>query len=176
MIINFLNDSVLIEQALNGNQQAYRELYEKHADHLFCFLMQFSQDRQLVADWVQQSFIKAFTKLKTFEGKSQFRTWLFSIGINEMRSALRKTRKLTKIEMSENVSDLFIQKRDLDNWMSVKSAIRELDHNKRLVFLLHEVEGYSHREIADMLGVGESTSRTILSRTKMILREILTES
>jgi len=138
--------------------------------------MQFSQDRQIVADWVQQSFIKAFVKLDKFKGKSQFRTWLFSIGINEMRSAKRKQKHHEKIEIGENQLNLVEPERDLDSWLSVRTAIQKLDDNKRLVFLLHEIEGYSHREIAEILGVGESTSRTMLSRTKVKLREILTGS
>jgi len=169
-----LNDSILIERALDGEQTAFRKLYDQHVDNVFRFLMQFSEDRELVADWVQQSFIKAFVKLDKFKGNSQFKTWLFSIAINEMRSGLRKQKVMEKLDSDTHKLTLTQQERDLDDLLSVRSAISKLDPNKRLVFLLHEVEGYSHREIAQILGVGESTSRTILSRTKGKLRETLT--
>jgi len=96
--------------------------------------MQFSQDRQIVADWVQQSFIKAFVKLDKFKGKSQFRTWLFSIGINEMRSAKRKQKHHEKIEIGENQLNLVEPERDLDSWLSVRTAIQKLDDIKDWFF------------------------------------------
>ena len=131
---HFLNDSILIERALDGDQSAYRDLYDHHVDYLFRFLMQFSQDRQIVADWVQQSFIKAFVKLDKFKGKSQFRTWLFSIGINEMRSAKRKQKHHEKIEIGENQLNLVEPERDLDSWLSVRTAIQKLDDIKDWFF------------------------------------------
>ncbi len=135
--------------------------------------MQFDSDRQIVSDWVQQAFIKAFRKLDSFKGQSSFRTWLFSIAINEMRSSNRKLKAIDSIDDIVRDSGIAEQIRDLDDMISIRDAINELDEQKRLVFMLYEVEGYSHREIAEMLEIGESTSRTILTRSKVKLRAAL---
>lgn len=168
-----MDESKIISKALKGDQKAFRRLYDSHVDLIFRFLMQFDSDRQIVSDWVQQAFIKAFRKLDSFKGQSSFRTWLFSIAINEMRSSNRKMKALGSIDDIVRDSGIAEQIRDLDDMISIRDAIDKLDEQKRLVFMLYEVEGYSHREIAEMLGIGESTSRTILTRSKVKLRAAL---
>ncbi len=168
-----MNESKIIEKALKGDQKAFRRLYDGHVELIFRFLMQFDSDRQIVSDWVQQAFIKAFRKLDSFKGQSSFRTWLFSIAINEMRSSNRKLKAIDSIDDIVRDSGIAEQIRDLDDMISIRDAINELDEQKRLVFMLYEVEGYSHREIAEMLEIGESTSRTILTRSKVKLRAAL---
>lgn len=168
-----MDESKVIAKALNGDQKAFRRLYDSHVELIFRFLMQFNADRQVVSDWVQQAFIKAFRKLDSFNGQSTFRTWLFSIAINEMRSSNRKLKAIDSLDDIVHDSVVSEQIRDLDDLISIRDAISELDEQKRLVFMLYEVEGYSHREIAEMLGIGESTSRTILTRSKVKLRASL---
>lgn len=168
-----MDESKIIAKALNGDQKAFRRLYDNHVELIFRFLMQFNSDRQIVSDWVQQAFIKAFRKLDSFKGQSTFKTWLFSIAINEMRSSNRKLKAIDSIDDIVQDSAISEQIRDLDDMISIRDAISELDEQKRLVFMLYEVEGYSHREIAEMLGIGESTSRTILTRSKVKLRASL---
>lgn len=158
-----------LERARNGEESAFKKLYDTHVEGLFRFLNQFSRNREEVKDWVQIAFIKGFEKLHTFHGSARFRTWLWSIALNEVRMTRRSAKPLVvEEEVPENgraVSD--ISKEEL---MTMQNQIAQLDEQKRMVLLLYEVEGYSHREIAFMLEVGESSSRTILSRTKKELR------
>lgn len=164
----------LIESALDGDQSSFKELYEYHVDGLFAFLNQFSSDRELVKDWTQSAFIKAFTKLESFKKNSRFKTWLFSIGMNEMRSALRKKihfEDLSVIEAMPEINEI----EELENWKVAKNAIQQLSPDKKMIVILHIAEGYSHKEISEMLSIKEGTSRIILHRAKEELRKMVTQ-
>ncbi len=126
----------------------------------------------MVEDWVQSAFIKAFKNIDRFEFKSKFSTWLFRIGINEMKSDLRRkkrynTASIDEVEFSEPGG--FDESPEWD--MNMKWLLEELDDVKKTIFLLYEVEGYPHAEIAEMLDIGENNSRTTLSRTKQYLKK-----
>jgi len=170
---NFMNDELsLIRRSRSGDHQAFRVLYETHVDGLYRFLKQFSKDHHDVEEWVQRTFIKAFERLDSFQGRSRFSSWIFSIGLNEMRSDRRRTTILQfePVEMGADIS--LDDTADTLQWNELmKDWLAQLDEMKRAVFLLHEVEGYSHGEIAGMLNIQESTSRTILTRTKQWLRD-----
>lgn len=158
-----------VRLALTGDQAAFRRLYLRHVDALFAFMMQFGQDRETVRDWVQQAFIRAFAKLDQFQARSSFKTWLFQIAINEMRQSLRGF-----VMDSDHIDDhpqLEQDQIEITDWISLRDRIRQLPERPRLVLLMHDVEGFSHMEIANSLGITESTSRAILSRTKHLLRE-----
>lgn len=160
----------MLNSARSGDQSAYRRLYDAHVEGLFRFLMQFSENRAEVKDWVQQAFIKAFENLDGFDGRSGFSTWLWRIAINEMKMSRRGA---LRFDQMEDLPDERTDRSGLppETLMTMRSEIDNLDERKRMVLLLYEVEGYSHREIARMLEVGESTSRTILTRAKSELRK-----
>ncbi|TNE68425.1 sigma-70 family RNA polymerase sigma factor [bacterium] len=167
-----LDDNRLIELAKEGSQSAYRMLYDRYVDDLFRFVAQFRPERTEVADIVQQAFINCFTKLELFQGKSSFKTWLFSIAIREFQMDLRKW----KGKETESIDDHEIPSLPGDiDLMSIKVYVSKLDERKRMVFLLFEVEGYSHKEISELLEIQESHSRTLLTRAKMELKTHLTE-
>lgn len=166
-----MEESTLVARAGEGDPKAFRTLYERHVDALYRFLRQFSGDRQEVEDWVQRSFIRAFRSLDRFQGRSRFGTWLFTIGLNEMRTDKRKAGMVLMDGPAGEVGESagFVDAFEWDDLM--RELLSRIDENKRAVFLLYEIEGFSHAEIAEMLGIGESASRTILARTKHALRE-----
>lgn len=168
-------DQSYIDRALGGDQQAYKQLYDRNVDDLFRFLHQFSTDREQVADWVQMAFIKAFQSLDRFVGRSKFKTWLFQIAINEMRQSLRRSHREHDYIEPEKLYSFSEQPRSPADWISLRDQIRKLPERQKLVFLLYEIEGYSHAEIAAMLDMAESTSRSILTRVKIDLRQTLTD-
>lgn len=163
----------VLRRARGGEQAAFRALYERHVDGLFRFMMQFSENRAEVKDWVQSAFAKAFEKLPDFRGDARFRTWLWRIAINEMKMSRRGALEFTSLEGLPGRSPVGEAGEGLppETLMTLRNEIDNLDERKRMVLLLYEVEGYSHREIARMLEVGESTSRTILTRVKSELRK-----
>ena len=89
-MIDSNNEIELIEKALMGNQRAFKTLYDLHVDALYRFLCQFSDQPSQIEEWTQRAFIKAFKKLSQFNQRSSFKTWLFTIGLNEMRTDMRK--------------------------------------------------------------------------------------
>ena len=166
------DDSYLIQRIKEGNHSAFRSLYDSHVSSLYRFLRQFARDEQETEEWVQRTFIKAYEQIHTFRGHSRLSTWLFTIGLNEMRSDRRRASVLPfePVEESsphpeDDTAQAFLWEDLMRGWLN------ELDEVKRAVFLLSEVEGYSHAEIAEMLNIHESNSRTILTRTKRWLRD-----
>lgn len=161
-----------IEQAKNGDEKAFGNLYESHVSSLYRFMNQFSKNVAEVEDWVQRAFIRAFHHLHQFQGGSKFSSWLFRIAINEMRSDHRRLNLVTSVgSFDDNLMDKESTVETFEWDLTMKVFLDQLDETKRMVFILYEVEGYSHAEIASMLGFGESTARTVLSRTKQFLRK-----
>ena len=148
-------------------------LYDANVKPLFSFMMQFSKDKDQVADWVQKAFIKAYNSIGSFSGKSKFSTWLFGIAINEMKSEMRKLSSKNIFHIDKNIEEH--EGFDLVNEFEWKQEMKELlsvlDENKRIVFILFEIEGYNHNEISKILGMSIGNSRAILSRAKQILRK-----
>ncbi|MBI2428393.1 MAG: RNA polymerase sigma factor [Ignavibacteriales bacterium] len=160
-------ESALISRVRNGETDAFKLLYDVNVDLLYRFLKQFRKSDSDVQELVQRSFIKAYEGLTRFSGRSKFKTWLFQIALNELRSDARRNSIIPFVvsdDIDESVSE---EGGNILEWNStLKTLFDELDETKRAVFILYEVEGYSHMEIAAMLDIGESTSRTILTRTK----------
>ena len=142
---------------------------------LYRFLSQFSDQASQREEWTQRAFIKAFKKLSQFNQQSSFKTWLFTIGLNEMRTDMRK-----KIHF-ENIDDKYLEVEphepveDTTIWKKAKSAIQQLTPEKRMICLLHIAEDYSHAEIAEMIGITEGSSRIILHRAKQELRTLVSK-
>lgn len=164
-----------IRMAMAGSQPAYKMLYQRHVDDLFRFMTQFTDDRDQIADWVQQTFARAFQNLNTFEGRSAFRTWLFRIGINEMRQTMRRVHLEPEYIETETLQSYSDAPRSPADWISLRDQIRNLPERSKMVFLLYEVEGYSHLEISRMMGIAEGSSRSILTRVKNELRKHLSD-
>lgn len=177
------DETHLIEQAQNGSQTAYKALYEAHVTPLYRFLRQYSSNTSDVEEWTQRAFIKAFQHLATFRGTSRFSTWLFTLALNEMRMDKRSAKRATFLfvetaldeagslpsKASNNISN---EAADDFAWHDMMKAwLARLNDTKRAVFVLYEVEGYSHVEIAEILGIQESASRTTLTRTKQFLQQ-----
>lgn len=175
--ISNAEESALIARVLSGNTDAFKLLYDVNVDLLYRFLKQFKKSDSDVQELVQRSFIKAYEGLGRFGGRSKFKTWLFQIALNELRSDARRNSIIPFVVSDDSDESLSDDDDNILEWNStLKTLFDELDETKRAVFILYEVEGYSHMEIASMLDIGESTSRTILTRTKQWLRSQLKET
>ena len=167
-------ESAFISRVRSGETDAFKSLYDLNVEPLFRFLKQFRKSENDVQELVQRSFIKAYVGLGRFNGRSKFRTWLFQIALNELRGDVRRS-SIVPFVVSDEIDELMSgDEEETVEWNStLKTLFEQLDETKRAVFILYEVEGYSHMEIAGMLNIGESTSRTILTRTKRLLRSQL---
>jgi len=141
-----------------------------------CFRIVGSQE--MAEDVLQEAFVNAFQKLKSFQGKSSFGAWLKRIVVNKAISYVRKS-QLEVMLMDETMD--FEEEKGLDEEElvlkieSVRSAIQKLPNGFRIVFSLYLLEGYDHKEIAEILEISESTSKTQYNRAKKKLKEILKE-
>ncbi|MFA6469711.1 MAG: RNA polymerase sigma factor [Bacteroidota bacterium] len=170
-------ESALIVRIKNGDSQSYKILYDSYVVFLFRFLKQFRKSDSDVKELVQRAFIKAYEGLASFNNRSSFKTWLFTIALNEMRSDARRNSIIPFVDAEEIDEYVTVDEEEAFMWNStLRTLFEQLDETKRIVFTLYEVEGYSHAEIADMLSIGESTSRTILTRAKQHLRKQLKET
>lgn len=165
------DESVWITKAREGNEKAFRRLYVDHVSPLYRFLKQFSTREDEVEEWIQRAFIKAFDRLETFDGRSRFSTWLFTLAINEMKMDRRRAQVIPFVPLDEEPESGEEEPEEFEWNHMMKEWMGGLDDTKRSVFVLYEVEGYSHAEIGTMLGIAESSSRTLLSRAKKYLQD-----
>lgn len=165
------DESAWITKAREGNEKAFRWLYAENVSPLYRFLKQFSTREEEVEEWVQRAFIKAFDRLDAFDGRSRFSTWLFALAINEMKMDRRRAQVIPFVPLDDE-PDSGAEEPEAFEWNHLmKEWMGGLDETKRSVFVLYEVEGYSHAEIGTILGIAESSSRTFLSRAKQYLQE-----
>lgn len=158
----------IIQGCKNQQRKSQKALYDLYCDAMFTIAYRIVDNRDEAQDVLQEAFIEVFRSFHTFRGDSAIGAWIKSILI---RKALKKLRNLRFTEgFEENGADFPLE---LPNDLSgeyLEQLILELPTGFRTVFLLFEVEGYSHQEIANMLNISESTSKSQLSRAKKKLR------
>ena len=159
-------------EARKGNQRAFKKLFEENVNIIYRFLYQFSKNPDQVEEWTQRAFIKAFENIDRFEGNSKFSTWLIKIGINEMKTDFARIKDKRTVFLEDEQYDASISPEEDFEWkQDMKWLMDDLDEFKKSIFILYEVENYSHAEIADMLNISEALSRTTLCRVKKELKE-----
>jgi len=165
----------LIEKSKKGNRIAQKALFDLYSKAMYNIVVRLVGNRDDAADITQDGFIDAFTKLDQFANKATFGAWLKRIMVNKAVNFLNRRRVFFDIESDvediveedpiENIEELMLQ---------LNSSLQELPEGCRVVFTLFYFEGYDHGEIASIVGMSESTSKSQLSRAKMLLREKIT--
>lgn len=171
-----MNDSTLVERARNGDEAAFRTLYEMNVDRTYRLAYRMAGDEQLAMDFTQEAFVRAYQRLDQFRGDAAFSTWLHSITVSVALNGLRKVDRHRKRERSlEDAAHIAPLTPRADPGVAdrIQSAVDDLPEIYRTVFLMHDLEGFSHGEIAEALGVAEGTSKARLSRARAKLREAL---
>lgn len=170
------NDRGLIQRAMEGDEAAMRSLWTRHAPHIDAVVRRLvGPDLDLAADIAQEVWIQIFRALPQYRGDSQFGTWAHRIAVNRTLNALRKTRRLAKIETEVEEDSASIDP-DPDRSLmlaTIENAAAKLSPGARAVFLLHDVEGYTHEEIAERLGITAGGSKSQLFKARAKLRTLL---
>ncbi len=170
----YKNERQLIKKAIAGNSDAQQRLYSKYAPKMLGVCRQYIKDLHFAEDVMVQGFLKMFKKLHTFKHEGSFEGWLRRIMIHESISYLRKQQFVVfDDEVYENNQNNDVsQSMDLDT-EHIQQLIDGLPQGYKMVFILYAVEGYKHMEIAEMLSITESTSKSQLFKARKMLQEKL---
>ncbi len=168
----------LIARVLERDPVAERELYDAHVDRIFRLAYRMTGDDELAQEFTQETFIRAFDRLKQFRGDAALSTWLHSIAVSVVYNGLRKIKRLRsrEVDLDETAGmghNPMHTEPDLKE--RLVRAIDDLPVGYRTVFVMHDIEGYKHEEIAAALGVKTGTSKGQLSRAREKLREALAD-
>ncbi len=166
-------DEMTLARARRGDMGACEQIYRKFQQPAYSVAYRICQCRELSRDVTQEAFITAFGKLRQFRGDAPFWGWLRRVVVNHTISALRKLSKADAVELQEFHAHTDGDHERIGLAMDLESALSTLDREDRAVVWLHDVEGYNHREIADLFGKTESFSKTRLSRARAKLRAVL---
>jgi len=183
-----MTETEAIRLAQEGNAGGFERLYQLHSGRVFCLCLRMTNDPAEAEDLTQEAFLQLFRKIHTFRGESKLYTWLHRLTVN---IALMKFRQKRPIEISldepaqtgSNETKPLIEPGAPDPQLSglldrvnLKKAVDQLPHGYREVFILHDVEGYGHGEIAEILGFSIGNSKSQLFKARVRLRSLLFET
>ena len=166
----------LVARAQAGDQTAFRELYREHAGRVYALCLRLTGDSRDAEERTQDVFVRLWDKLRSFRGDSAFSSWLHRLAVNvvlnERRTTGRRERRVMPAEDPDNVAGAQ-HAAPLHLNIDLERAIAELPDGAREVFVLYDIEGYGHGEIAQLVGIAEGTSKAQLFRARRLLREKL---
>jgi RNA polymerase sigma-70 factor (ECF subfamily) len=181
-----LSEADAIERAKQGDAEAFESLYNLHKRRVYSLCLRMTANTAAAEDLTQEAFLQLFRKIGTFRGESAFSTWLHRMAVNVVLMQLRK-KGLPVVPLEENIETEEETPRkepgaddprlagSIDR-MQLQRSIASLPPGYRMIFLLHDVEGYEHNEIAEMVGCSIGNSKSQLHKARMKLREILRTS
>jgi len=163
------HERALVDRAKENDYTAYEQLYRLHVGRVVALCVRLCKDRDIAEDLAQEAFILAWVKLHSFRGDSAFGSWLYRIATNTALSYLRKQKPFqNSIDIDdtaeESLPDGIAEKMDLEE------AIAQLPDGARAVFVLYSLQGYTHDEIAELLGIAQGSSKAQLHRARKLLR------
>jgi RNA polymerase sigma-70 factor (ECF subfamily) len=166
----------LVERARGGDAEAFEQLYRQNVGRVYALCMRMTANPAEAEELTQEAFIRAWEKLSSFRGDASFSTWLHRVAANVVlsyrRSAARRRDRIVAEEDLSNHQD----PEDRTNrgpGVDLEEAIAELPRGAREIFVLFDIEGYRHDEIAEMTGLATGTSKAQLHRARKLLREAL---
>jgi RNA polymerase sigma-70 factor (ECF subfamily) len=181
-----LSEAAAIERAKQGDAEAFEALYNLHKRRVYSLCLRMTANTAAAEDLTQEAFLQLFRKIGTFRGESAFSTWLHRMAVNVVLMQLRK-KSLPVVPLEETMEGEEEAPRkepgaedprlagSIDR-MQLQLSIEALPPGYRMIFLLHDVEGYEHNEIAEMVGCSIGNSKSQLHKARMKLRELLKTS
>ncbi|NDV70201.1 RNA polymerase sigma factor [Dysgonomonas sp. 25] len=171
-----MNEQQIISGCKNQERSAQKALYEKYSRMMYGICLRYCSDTDAAQDLLQDGFIKVFTNIQSFQDKGSFEGWMKRIFINQALENIRKDKKLIQTtDDIQNYADTIDSstEEEMHNIPETKllAMIQELPKGYAAVFNLYAVEDYSHKEIAEMLGINESTSRSQYVRARQLLQD-----
>lgn len=171
-----VDDAQLVKSVLRGDPSAEREFYDRHVDRVYRLAYRMTGDDAMAREFTQDAFVRAFDRLKDFRADSSIATWLHAITSSVVLNGLKKVRRIQgREEGRDELPDAEVTRREAepDLKRELTRAIDALPAGYRTVFVMHDVEGYTHEEIGMALGIQAGTSKAQLSRAREKLRVAL---
>ena len=174
------SDYALAQRAASGDLAAFEQLYERHNRRVYSLCLRMTQNVAEAEDLAQEAFIQLFRKIGSFRGESAFTTWLHRLTVNQVLMHFRK--RGVRMEQTTDDGETPVQivagtqnpnSMPVVDRIALDRAIGQLPPGYRTVFVLHDVEGHEHEEIARMLGCSVGTSKSQLHKARMKLRTLL---
>jgi RNA polymerase sigma factor (sigma-70 family) len=164
----------IIKGCLAGNRRDQELLYRRHAGKLYTVCLQYSGNNEEARDILQEGFIKIFENLESYKHEGSFEGWMRRITVNTALEKFRSRNNLYRVDDIDQVPEPDSEP-DNQDYAGLEAAdlldiIRELSPKYRMVFNLYAIEGYSHKEISEMINISEGTSKSNLSRARVILQ------
>jgi RNA polymerase sigma-70 factor (ECF subfamily) len=177
------NEAELIERAKLGDAQAFQALYDKHKRRVYSLCLRMTANTAEAEDLTQEAFLQLYRKIGTFRGESAFSTWLHRLSVNVVLMQLRK-KSLPVVSLEETTQgEEDTPKKDFGaedlalagsiDRLQLQRAVDDLPPGYRMIFVLHDVEGYEHNEIATIVGCSIGNSKSQLHKARMKLRDLL---
>jgi RNA polymerase sigma-70 factor, ECF subfamily len=170
-----VDTATLVRRAQEGDVWALESLYRLHSGRVYAICLRLAGDAEAAEEWAQDAWVRAWERIGTFRGESAFPTWLHRLTTNVALDRMRSDR--TRLRRTESAGDEESIRPRAECppgvKMDLERAVAALPDGARTVFVLYDVEGYKHREIADRLGVAEGTVKAQLHRARKMLREAL---
>ncbi len=166
--------SVLLEMAIKEDERAFREIYDMLSGKMYSLCVRYTGNTHDADDVFQEGLIRLYRNLSKYQGTGSFEGWARRIFVNSCLDHLKSKQKLLHAELSENNTDVptaELTGADKLTQSDLHKIIQKLPGGYRLIVNLYLVEGYNHKEIGDMLGISEGTSKSQLSRAKVILQK-----
>jgi RNA polymerase sigma-70 factor (ECF subfamily) len=173
-----VSETELVERVVNGDPLAERELYDTYVERIYRLAFRLAGDDDLARDFTQATFIRAFEKIGSFRGESSLSTWLHSIGMSVSLNGLRKMkRQKTREAPMDAAMSIGTESREPqpDLKLRMAAAIQGLSEKYRAVFLMHDLEGFTHDEISGALGIPIGSSKSHLFQARAKLRAALAD-
>jgi len=174
-----MTDEQLVKECVSGNAIAQKKFYDLFAKKMMGVCMRYTNNHEEAQDVLQDGFIKIFGKLRDYESKGSLEGWVRRIMVNTALDQYRKNKKhqndvdVDVVGYKIETNDFIVETITAEDLLKIIQAIPE---GYRIVFNLFAIEGYSHKEIAERLGVTESTSKSQYSRAKSLLRKLMIEN
>lgn len=170
----------IIEGCVKGDSKCQQIIYQKFYGKMLGACMRYSKDREEARDILQDGFLKVFTNIKSYGGKGSFEGWLRKVIINTALDYIRKSKQLIQYADSDYVDENAEEIKEEDNneytnisTSEIMEAVQQLPTAYRTVFNMFVVDGFSHADIAEQLGISVGTSKSNLSKAKMNLKKVL---
>lgn len=162
----------LIQKCKHNDTKAQSELYKLYSSKLFAICLKYSRNRAEAEDNLQDAFLTIFKKINQFNHKGSFEGWLKRVALNTTLQRYRRDKGVFDIVDEDHIEDVTIEvDNDIVDIDFLLNCIQELPDRYRLVFNLYVLDGYSHKEIAQMLEISAGTSKSNLARARMILKD-----